>query len=137
MTRRKDFQSQFDGHFLNALFPGMSDLPPSFATQAPSIFDSSLPIITVDDIERLKTIIPDLTDTLTVPDLSGINFFMTKSIKNESDKVEDIGIEEKLVQVVSDVGLSSNFDKNLLKANESETCLATLPNITQIKEIDR
>lgn len=115
----------------------MSDLPPSFATQAPSIFDSSLPKITVDDIEHLKNDIPELTGSLTVPDLSSINFFMTKSIKNESDKVDDRGIEEKLVQVVSDVGLSSNLDKNLLKPIESDTCLAVLPNIAHMKEIDR
>ncbi|KAJ4442191.1 hypothetical protein ANN_12057 [Periplaneta americana] len=43
VARRKDFQSQFEGHFLNTLFPGMEDLPPPFATQAPSPFDLGLP----------------------------------------------------------------------------------------------
>lgn len=114
----------------------MADLPPSFATQAPSIFDSSLPKITVDDIELLKKEIPDLTENLTVPDLSNINFFMVKSVKNELDKVDDRGVEEKLVQVVSDVGLSSNLDQNLLKPADSETCV-TVPSLTHIKDIDR
>lgn len=41
--RRHDFSSIFDGHFLSVLFPGMNDMPPSYATEAPSIFDSSLP----------------------------------------------------------------------------------------------
>jgi len=43
LARRREFQSKFDGHFLNTLFPGLEDTPPPFATQAPSVFDSGLP----------------------------------------------------------------------------------------------
>lgn len=43
ITRRREFQSKFEGHFLNNLFPGLEDLPPSFATQAPTVFDNGLP----------------------------------------------------------------------------------------------
>lgn len=43
LERRREFQNKFDGHFLSSLFPGLEDLPPPFATQAPSTFDSSLP----------------------------------------------------------------------------------------------
>jgi RB1-inducible coiled-coil protein 1 len=43
VARRRDFQSQFEGHFLSTLFPGMEDLPPPFATQAPAPFDLELP----------------------------------------------------------------------------------------------
>jgi len=43
VARRKDFQGQFEGHFLSTLLPGMEDLPPPFATQAPSSFDLDLP----------------------------------------------------------------------------------------------
>lgn len=43
VARRKDFQGQFEGHFLSTLLPGMEDLPPPFATQAPSPFDLDLP----------------------------------------------------------------------------------------------
>lgn len=43
IARRRDFQGKFEGHFLNTLFPGLEDTPPSFATQAPSVFDSGLP----------------------------------------------------------------------------------------------
>lgn len=43
IAKRKNFQSQFEGHFLNPLFPGLDDMPPPFATQAPSIFDYNLP----------------------------------------------------------------------------------------------
>jgi RB1-inducible coiled-coil protein 1 len=41
--RRQDFATTFEGHFLCTLFPGMDDMPPTYATEAPSIFDSSLP----------------------------------------------------------------------------------------------
>lgn len=43
VVRRQDFRYSFDGHFLNTLFPGIDDFPPKFATEAPSMFDSSLP----------------------------------------------------------------------------------------------
>lgn len=43
LARRREFQSKFDGHFLNTLFPGLEDTPPPFATQAPSVFDNGLP----------------------------------------------------------------------------------------------
>lgn len=41
--KRKDFLSQFEGHFLQSLFPGFEDNPPAFATQAPVPFDVNLP----------------------------------------------------------------------------------------------
>ncbi|KAJ8961272.1 hypothetical protein NQ318_008957 [Aromia moschata] len=63
VTRRKEFQAQYEGHFLNSLFPGMGDLPPSFATQAPAIFDSNLPKITEEDVERLRRELPDWRTT--------------------------------------------------------------------------
>lgn len=46
LSRRREFQSRFEGHFLNTLFPGMEDCPPPFATQAPVPFDTMLPKVT-------------------------------------------------------------------------------------------
>lgn len=43
LARRREFQSKFNGHFLNTLFPGLEDTPPPFATEAPSVFDDGLP----------------------------------------------------------------------------------------------
>lgn len=40
--RREDFENTFDQHFLNALFTGLEDEPPAFATQPPAIFDNRL-----------------------------------------------------------------------------------------------
>lgn len=44
--RREDFENTFDQHFLNALFVGLDDEPPAFATQSPEIFDNRLPNLT-------------------------------------------------------------------------------------------
>jgi len=43
VAKRKNFQCQIEGHFLNQLFPGLEDIPPAFATRAPPIFDYNLP----------------------------------------------------------------------------------------------
>ncbi|CAH1130303.1 unnamed protein product [Ceutorhynchus assimilis] len=139
LTRRKEFGSQFDGHFLNALFPGMGDVPPAFAIEAPSVFDAKLPNISEEDIEKLKKLVPDFAENLTVPDMNHIiSFFMGKisATKGKEDKVDDAkGVEDKLIQAVSDVGLASYLDKNLLKATGgSEPCLVSAPGLQHCKD---
>lgn len=47
VARRQNFQTQFDGHMLATLFPGLEDSPPAFATQAPESFDTNLPKVAV------------------------------------------------------------------------------------------
>lgn len=140
MTRRKEFSAQFEGHFLNALFPGMGDVPPPFATEAPSMFDAKLPQITEDDMEKLKKEVPEFAENLSLPEMQHIvNFFMGKTIgavkESEKDKVDDAkAVEDKLIQAVSEVGLASNLDKNLLKATGSEPCLVTAPGLPNLKD---
>ncbi|KAK0161341.1 hypothetical protein PV327_009821 [Microctonus hyperodae] len=81
ITRRREFQNKFDGHFLNTLFPGLEDTPPPFATEAPTVFDSGLPKLTAEDMESLKVQLPDLADSISTPDLNSITqFFLTKSL---------------------------------------------------------
>lgn len=140
VTRRKEFQAQFDGHFLNSLFPGMEDMPPSYATQAPSIFDSGLPKLTVDDVVMLKEELPVLTEHLIIPDNVAAPVFPIVKYKNENDKVDDgvVAVEEKLVQVVSEVGLASNLDQNFLKPVESETVIPTTAHgLPHLKDLDK
>lgn len=43
MDLREKFKYVFEGHFLTTLFPGIDDIPPKFATDAPSAFDGGLP----------------------------------------------------------------------------------------------
>lgn len=138
ITRRKDFQVQFETHFLSSLFPGIEDMPPSFATEAPSIFDSNLPKLTIEDIEQLKRELPHLAENVSIPDITAItNLFLVKSfVKTDLGKIDDRAVEEKIVQVVNEVGLASNLDRNLLKPAESETCL-TAHGIPHLKDLDR
>ncbi|KAK0157667.1 hypothetical protein PV328_011378 [Microctonus aethiopoides] len=81
ITRRREFQNKFEGHFLNTLFPGLEDTPPPFATEAPTVFDGGLPKLTAEDMESLKVQLPDLADSISTPDLNSITqFFLTKSL---------------------------------------------------------
>jgi len=41
--RRREFHEEFSGHFLEDLFPGLEDDPPSYATCPPDPFDYQLP----------------------------------------------------------------------------------------------
>lgn len=85
LSRRREFQSKFDGHFLNTLFPGMEDTPPDFATQAPQVFDNTLPKLTVEDMESLRKQLPDLALNVSSPDLSSITqFFYSKCLSEGS-----------------------------------------------------
>lgn len=145
VTRRKEFQIQFEGHFLNSLFPGMDDMPPSFATQAPAMFDVALPKITQEDIDRLKKELPDFAENLNVPDASTlINFFLMRSLtrkdyeeEEERGCVEIKAVEEKLIQAVNEVGLTSDLDRDLLRGTGSEPCLATSHGLAHLKDLDR
>lgn len=139
VTRRKEFQSQFDGHFLTSLFPGMEDMPPSYGTQAPSIFDSGLPKLTLDDVLKLKEELPRLTEHLIVPDIVTAPIFPMIKDKSENDRVDEaVAVEEKLVQVVSEVGLASNLDQNFLKSVEGEAVVPTAAHgLPHLKDLDK
>ncbi|KAK4880673.1 hypothetical protein RN001_008819 [Aquatica leii] len=138
ITRRKEFQSSFEHHFLSSLFPGMEDVPPSFAIEAPSIFDSGLPKLTIEDLEQLKCDLPDLSENINIPDITCINnLFLVKSIvKTDLEKGDERGVEEKIVQVVNEVGLGSNLDHNLLKPSENEPN-APIHGIPFLKDLDK
>ncbi|XP_031622941.1 RB1-inducible coiled-coil protein 1 isoform X2 [Contarinia nasturtii] len=78
-SRREEFENTFDQHFLNALFLGLEDEPPTFATQAPAIFDNRLPNLTKADLQYLKEAIPDIASKIELPDLKfALDFFSTR-----------------------------------------------------------
>ncbi|XP_047116871.1 RB1-inducible coiled-coil protein 1 isoform X1 [Schistocerca piceifrons] len=147
VARRQEFQRQFEGHFLNTLFPGMEDMPPSFATQAPSVFDSGLPKLTVDDVDRLKNELPELNISLSLPDLGAITqFFLSKSVSGtmKTEEKEDTALEDRLVKVVTDAGLASNLDPTLLQTGDADTVVRvhssspiSLQEPAAVKEPDR
>jgi hypothetical protein len=114
----------------------MDDLPPSFGTQAPSIFDSSLPKLSEEDVVTLKNELPDLADILDVPDTSAItNYFMLKDAKDELDKTVNKSDVDKLVEGVEEGG--SNLDQNLLKTVENEPPQTTSHGLPHLKDLDR
>lgn len=118
----------------------MDDMPPSFATQAPSIFDSSLPKLSDEDVDRLKRQLPQLAEHFNLPDTSAIvNFFgLLKDDKDDCDKMgESKRVEEKLMRMVTEAGVASNLDQNLLKAIENEVPVGVPPGLTHIRDLDR
>ncbi|KAJ8968707.1 hypothetical protein NQ314_002162 [Rhamnusium bicolor] len=124
--------------FYGSLFPGMEDLPPAFAIQAPAMFDINLPKIQLEDVERLKKESPELADYLNIPDMTAVtNFFMKSFMKKEEERPDKTkAVEQKIVQAVSEVGLGSNLDHNLLKGAGSELCLATTHGLPHLKDLD-
>lgn len=79
-TKRHEFSSLFDGHFLVNLFPGMEDMPPKYAVEPPSLFDYSLPALTKADLLELSTKVSDDVTKIEFPDLSAvIEFFQSRS----------------------------------------------------------
>lgn len=139
VARRKDFQSSFEGHFLSSLFPGLEDSPPPYATQAPQLFDSKLPKLAIEDIEKLRAELPDLTLSLSVPDLTSINqFFLSRSVaSNLKPEVANaaVSFDDKVVQVVTAVGLGSNLDPALLQpADNSQSSAQSGTNTQQTSD---
>lgn len=79
-TKRLEFGAVFDGHFLVNLFPGMEDMPPKYAVEPPSLFDSSLPVLTQADLQDLSARVSEQVTKIEFPDLSAvIEFFQSRS----------------------------------------------------------
>ncbi|XP_064486648.1 RB1-inducible coiled-coil protein 1-like isoform X1 [Ornithodoros turicata] len=66
LRNRQEFNSQISSHFLSTLFPGLSDIPPSFATQDPGPFDDKLPMLAMSDIDFLREALPEMSEWLDV-----------------------------------------------------------------------
>ncbi|XP_014777857.1 RB1-inducible coiled-coil protein 1 isoform X2 [Octopus bimaculoides] len=64
---RQNFSETFNKHFIQSLFHGLHDEPSKFATTPPRTFDHNIPEITSDDIEKLKTAVPELASSLIMP----------------------------------------------------------------------
>ncbi|XP_054281872.1 RB1-inducible coiled-coil protein 1 isoform X3 [Macrosteles quadrilineatus] len=128
VARRQNFQSQFDGHMLNTLFPGLEDSPPPFATQAPESFDTKLPKITIEDLELLKEKVADYALTVSMPDLNAITqFFASRSITNpmKPKEVERLVEEVTAMEQPSDSQAGAGYLASVLpitdRGFESET----------------
>lgn len=92
---RQNFSTQFQSHFLQILFPGMSDFPPNFATEAPVLFDLELPRLCEKDIEFLRNALPEYAKDLQVPSLVPMPTVAEESSKNPT---RSSSIKENLVE---------------------------------------
>ncbi|XP_028039765.1 RB1-inducible coiled-coil protein 1 isoform X1 [Bombyx mandarina] len=91
VRRRQEFNELFEGHFLRSLFPGLTDLPPAFSTQAPPVFDDRLPKITDTDVEFILNSFPDLAKDVPQYDMEAtVKFFQQRlsAINQEDNNVE-------------------------------------------------
>nr|XP_032529594.1 RB1-inducible coiled-coil protein 1 isoform X3 [Danaus plexippus plexippus] len=95
ISRRQEFNSHFEDHFLKSLFPGMTDLPPPFATQAPSLYDSRLPELTDTDVEYISEALPDWTSDVPKYDMeSTVKFFQQRlNTSDHEDKDADVQVD--------------------------------------------
>ncbi|XP_058447461.1 RB1-inducible coiled-coil protein 1 isoform X2 [Malaya genurostris] len=122
VMRRHEFTSQFEGHFLSTLFPGMDDMPPSYAIQAPPTFDSSLPRLNKQDIQELSCFLPELTEKNQLPNMdSVIDFFSSKSSETNQSKNSALQEEVKEDEAASSGNAEQAQPKDEEKGCESET----------------
>lgn len=91
LQRRRLFNAGFDGHFLNILFPGMADMPPTFANEHAELsFDTRLPQLSSCDIELLSTQLPELAVQLQLPDMTPVlQFFVQHSNRLDEEALEE------------------------------------------------
>ncbi|XP_053624593.1 RB1-inducible coiled-coil protein 1 isoform X2 [Plodia interpunctella] len=91
ISRRQEFNKLFEGHFLKSLFPGMTDLPPPFATQAPSVFDAKLPKLTETDVEFISNSFPQLTEEVPKYDMEAtVKFFQQRLSTGDEENKDEI-----------------------------------------------
>ncbi|XP_049871994.1 RB1-inducible coiled-coil protein 1 isoform X2 [Pectinophora gossypiella] len=87
ISRRQEFNVLFEGHFLKTLFPGMTELPPTFATQAPPLFDAKLPKLTDEDVEYIASTFPEFVNDVPNYDMeTTVQFFQQRLTSSEHDE---------------------------------------------------
>ncbi|XP_045469962.1 RB1-inducible coiled-coil protein 1 isoform X2 [Harmonia axyridis] len=143
VSRRKEFISKYEDTFVKMLFPGLEDLPPSYGTKAPSYFDTSLPKLTVEDIDLLKQQLPDLpkelTECLSLEDSSDLSYYLSyKSILNiQSDKLEEEIQSEDPADKVQVENQNENIGKSFIKEGVGECSLTAIHGLPHLKDVDR
>ncbi|KAG1669029.1 RB1-inducible coiled-coil protein 1 [Nymphon striatum] len=68
ITRRQKINQLVNEHFLKTLFPGLEDMPPSFADEKLTSFDEHLPIIEEADLSQLRAAFPGHKMELNIPE---------------------------------------------------------------------
>ena len=93
------------------MFPGMEDLPPTFATEKPENFDHLLPVITLNDVEMLRLNFPDLAKSLSLPEENALSNLLAKSFNQSLTQEAGINISQYLNQISWFLsGVNQSFD---------------------------
>lgn len=112
MKRRQEFNVNFEGHFLNILFPGMTDMPPAFANDTPLVFDARLPNITRSDIDVLTTHLPEMASQIQLPDMEPvIYFFVSRSGTHQRERFEEL-LKQRQLRAAEELKLAAIEDEH-------------------------
>ncbi|XP_038222835.1 RB1-inducible coiled-coil protein 1 isoform X1 [Zerene cesonia] len=136
VSRREEFNTLFEGHFLKSLFPGMTDLPPTFATQAPPTFDSKLPKLTNEDVEFVSSAFPELAKDVPKYDMdSTVKFFQQRlSTSHHGDK--DVNVQ---VDLDRDFESDTDFEKlarqSVARADAASACAPDIACAATVTEV--
>ncbi|KAI9579740.1 hypothetical protein GQX74_000528 [Glossina fuscipes] len=133
MSRRNRFNANFEGHFLNILFPGMNDMPPAFANENPLIFDARLPNITHTDIDMLTHYLPEMASQIRLPDMEPvIYFFVSRSGIHQRERLEDLLKRKR----ASEAGMAK-YQQPVEDAEEGAAMAASikLPQLQRLNEL--
>ncbi|XP_060802696.1 RB1-inducible coiled-coil protein 1 isoform X2 [Amyelois transitella] len=138
-SRRQDFNTLFDGHFLKSLFPGMTELPPPFATQAPPVFDAKLPRITDTDVEYIAKSFPHLTEEVPKYDMDAtVKFFEQRLVSTDDKDNEEIAQTEADAEIEAKGGYFEDIIRATpaLKVDTATCCspaVAAAATLTEVR----
>ncbi|XP_013181334.1 PREDICTED: RB1-inducible coiled-coil protein 1 isoform X1 [Papilio xuthus] len=111
VNRRQEFNSLFEGHFLKNLFPGMTELPPAYATQAPPVFDARLPNISDEDVDYISNTFPELAKDVPQYDMETTVKFFHQRLTASDHEERDIDIQVDLDKDFESETETGDFEK--------------------------
>lgn len=107
IRNRQIFQDKLNKHFLSTMFPGMDDIPPDFATVPPPAFDTTLPKISLQDLEKLRADFPNIAESLSMPDRNILSSLLTRSF-NQALTAEEGTALHNLQTMTSKIPISGS-----------------------------
>ncbi|XP_026757474.2 RB1-inducible coiled-coil protein 1 isoform X2 [Galleria mellonella] len=111
VSRRQEFNAVFEGHFLNNLFPGMMEMPPPYATQAPVQFDARLPQLAVADVAALSDSFPQLAAHVPTYDMTATLKFFQQRVQIPEQEDKEVNVELGLEGATESEAETGDFEK--------------------------
>ncbi|KAH8416965.1 hypothetical protein KR222_000213 [Zaprionus bogoriensis] len=133
LQRRRLFNASFEGHFLNILFPGMADMPPTFANEHQELsFDTRLPQLSRSDIELLSSQLPELAEQLELPDMTPVLQFFVEHRREseESASQQEDASQQKAPPTRQSVSTSTGETTTVVEQMERSTATDQLLQIS-------